>query len=73
MNEINRLNRMYRMRELPRFVGMHRTQIGELIKVGKFPRPVTVGTGRRAIAWLEEDLISWQLQRVAERNGGAES
>jgi predicted DNA-binding transcriptional regulator AlpA len=59
------LNRMYRYADLPRFVGMHRTQINELIKSGRFPRPVRVGNSSRAIAWLERDLIAWQQSLVA--------
>jgi prophage regulatory protein len=63
-----RLNRMYRLRELPQFVGLRRTQIGELIKEGKFPKPVPLSDGGRAVAWLETDLIAWQNGRIAARN-----
>jgi prophage regulatory protein len=68
MTEPNRLNRMYRLRDLPQFVGLRRTQIGELIKLGKFPRPVSLSDGGRAVAWLEHDLIAWQTDRIAARN-----
>ena len=40
MTEPNRLNRMYRLRDLPQFVGLRRTQIAELIKNGNFPGPL---------------------------------
>ncbi|MDZ4778670.1 MAG: hypothetical protein SGJ19_00280 [Planctomycetia bacterium] len=56
MNDFNKLNRMYRISDLPRFVGMHRTQIGELVKAGQFPKPVAVGNSKRAIAPLTLDL-----------------
>jgi prophage regulatory protein len=68
MSEPHRLNRMYRLRDLPQFVGLRRTQIGELIKLGKFPRPVSLSDGGRAVAWLESDLLSWQNTRIAARN-----
>jgi prophage regulatory protein len=64
----HRLNRMYRLRELPAFVGLRRTQIGELIKAGEFPKPVPLSDSGRAIAWLETDLIAWQNGRIAARN-----
>lgn len=71
MTETNHLNRMYRLRELPQFVGLRRTQITELIKIGAFPRPVPLSDSGRAIAWLEADLISWQNARIAKRNSVA--
>jgi prophage regulatory protein len=67
----NRLNRMFRLRDLPQFVGLRRTQIGELIKSGEFPKPVPLSDGGRAVAWLETDLIAWQNARIAVRNAVA--
>jgi predicted DNA-binding transcriptional regulator AlpA len=58
MTEPNRLNRMYRLKELPEFVGLRRTQISELIRIGEFPRPVPLTDSGRAIAWLESDLAA---------------
>jgi len=71
MTEPNCLNRLYRLRELPQFVGLRRTQITELIKSGQFPRPIPLSDGGRAVAWLEHDLITWQHARIAARNGAA--
>jgi predicted DNA-binding transcriptional regulator AlpA len=39
MTEHKQLNRVFRLRDLPQFVGLRRTQIGELIKAGEFPVP----------------------------------
>ncbi|MBR1238430.1 AlpA family transcriptional regulator [Bradyrhizobium sp. AUGA SZCCT0182] len=64
----SRLNRMFRLRELPEFVGLRRTQIGELIKTGEFPKPIPLSDTGRAVAWLEGDLIAWQNGRIAARN-----
>jgi prophage regulatory protein len=71
MTEPNRLNRMYRLRDLPQFVGLRRTQIGELIKAGEFPKPVPLSDSGRAVAWLESDLLAWQNARIAARNTAA--
>ena len=68
MTDPHRLNRMFRIRELPEFVGLRRTQIGELIKAGEFPEPVPLSDSGRAVAWLECDLVAWQAARIAARN-----
>jgi prophage regulatory protein len=70
-SEPRRLNRMYRLSDLSQFVGLRRTQIGELIKEGKFPRPISLSDAGRAVAWLESDLIAWQNDRIAARNSDA--
>ena len=71
MTDTHRLNRMFRLRDLPQFVGLRRTQIGELIKSGQFPKPVPLSDSGRAVAWLEADLIAWQTARVSARNAEA--
>jgi prophage regulatory protein len=63
----NALNRIYRQRDLSQFVGLRRTQLSELIKAGKFPKPISLSDGGRAVAWLESDLIAWQNSRIALR------
>ena len=67
MTNSHRLNRMFR---LPEFVGLRRTQIGELIKTGEFPKPSPLSDTGRAVAWLEADLLTWQNARIAARNAG---
>jgi len=71
MTDPNHLNRMYRLRDLPQFVGLRRTQISELIKTGEFPKPVPLSNSGRAVAWLEADLIAWQSARITARNSVA--
>jgi predicted DNA-binding transcriptional regulator AlpA len=66
--QFNRLNKLYRLRDLPQFVGLRRTQIAELIKAGQFPKPILLSDSGRAVAWLEDDLIAWQNARIAARN-----
>ena len=61
-----RLNKFYRRNEMTQFVGLRRTQIDELIKAGEFPRPIRLSDSGRAVAWLEADLIAWQVRRVAK-------
>jgi predicted DNA-binding transcriptional regulator AlpA len=67
MHEKHHLVRLYRRNELPQYVGLRRTQIDELMKKGEFPRPISLSDGGRAVAWLEADLVTWQLHRLAKR------
>ena len=59
------LHRIYRFAELPKFVGLRRTVISEMIKAGTFPGGIPLNEGGRAIGWLECDLIAWQSRRIA--------
>ena len=43
-----------------------KTRIYELIAAGNFPQPVRLG---RHIAFVEEEINLWILQRMAERSG----
>jgi predicted DNA-binding transcriptional regulator AlpA len=61
-----KLNRFIRLNELPNFVGLKKTQIGELIKAGEFPRSIPLSDTGRAVAWLEADIIAWQSRRLAK-------
>jgi len=65
---MQRLHRIVRLAELPAHVGLRRTQIDELIKRGRFPRPVKLSERRKG--WLEAELIAWQQARIAERDAG---
>jgi prophage regulatory protein len=60
------MHQLYRLPAVRQFLGLSRTRIFELITEGKFPPPIKIGD--RAIAWLEEDLKSWQQARVTERD-----
>lgn len=72
VGQFNQLNKLYRLRDLPQFVGLRRTQIAALIKAGQFPKPIPLSDGGRAVAWLEDDLIAWQKARIAARSAETE-
>lgn len=38
--------------------GLSRATIYRLIKAGKFPRPLAIGTG--AVRWRQSDIVAWQ-------------
>lgn len=63
----HQLNRLIRSAELPLYVGLRRTQIGELIRAGKFPKPISLSDSGRAVAWLESEVRDWQWSRLTKR------
>ena len=46
-----------------KLAGLSRASIYRLIKSGKFPRPVSIGTG--SVRWKQSDVIAWQQSLVA--------
>lgn len=43
--------------------GLSRATIYRLIKAGKFPRPLSIGTG--SVRWRQSDVIAWQQSLAA--------
>ena len=56
--------RLLRRREVEKRTGLSRSTIYEWIRVGQFPRPVSLGA--RAVGWLEHDIQQWIAGRVEE-------
>lgn len=56
--------RLLRFPAMQKRVGMGRTAVYELIKAGKFPRPVKVGG---ASAWIDVEITRWIEELAAER------
>lgn len=38
--------------------GLSRATIYRLIKIGKFPRPLSIGPG--SVRWRQSDVVAWQ-------------
>jgi prophage regulatory protein len=49
------------------------TQLHDLVRVGKFPRPVKLSEGGRAKAWLEEEVDAYIEGLIARRDAGMAS
>jgi prophage regulatory protein len=64
--EQRRLRRVLRLPEVERVTGRTRSTIYDDIARGAFPKPIHIGP--RASAWLEDEVIAWQEQRIAERD-----
>ncbi len=63
---MERLTKIVRECDVDAYCGLKRTQRAELIKAGKFPRPIRLST--RAVGYLESELLEWLNARLAERD-----
>lgn len=41
-----------------KLTGLSKTTIYRLVKLGKFPRPLSIGTG--SVRWRQSEVIAWQ-------------
>jgi prophage regulatory protein len=48
--------------------GLKKTQLFEAVKAGKFPKPVQILAGGRAIGWVEAEINAYLTARVAARD-----
>lgn len=48
---------------------MSKSAIYRDIAAGTFPKPIQLG--KRAVAWLESDVVAWMNARIAESTEGA--
>lgn len=55
-------DRLLRLPELVRTVGLTRSSIYRHIKAGKFPPPVKLGS---ASAWVESEVQAWITHQIA--------
>ena len=56
--------RVLRWPEVHQHVGLCRSHVHNLVKNGRFPKPVKLGA--RASGWLESEVHAWIEKRVAE-------
>ncbi|HVX56368.1 MAG TPA: AlpA family phage regulatory protein [Candidatus Saccharimonadales bacterium] len=63
---MDQLHKIVLRSKLVQYSGLGRTQTDKLIAEGRFPRPVKLSA--RRIGWLEQELIAWQQDRLAERD-----
>jgi prophage regulatory protein len=63
-----RLRRFLRLPEVEEVVGLKHATIYDEIGAGRFPKPVPIG--KRAVAWLEDEITDWMNARIRERDAG---
>ena len=59
--------RFLRLPEVQERVSLSKEQIYHLIAIGAFPKQIKLGY--RACAWLEDEIASWQEERIRDSRG----
>jgi len=59
---MEKLRRLFRIRELEGIVGIKQTKIYEGIREGTFPRPVRIGV--KVVAWNSVDVDRWIGEQI---------
>lgn len=57
--------RILRRAEVEKLVGLRRSSIYAAIERGEFPRQLQIS--KRAVGWLEADILRWIEERVAKK------
>jgi prophage regulatory protein len=68
-----RLQRFLRLAEVIEATGLAAPTIYEHMAAGKFPRQVQLAPDwrnakRRAVGWVEAEIVEWQQRRISERD-----
>jgi prophage regulatory protein len=64
--------KILRRKQVQEQTGLSRTVIYERVAQGDFPPPIKLGTGARAVGWLESEVNGWfEAQVAASRKGAA--
>lgn len=62
------MDQIIRLKDLPAYCGLKRTQIDHLISRGEFPEPIKLNDTGRAKGWLSSEIERWQRSRIAKRD-----
>lgn len=57
--------RIFRKNQIHEVTGLSFERIDVMVREGKFPRPIRLCEGGRAVGWMEEDIAQWQQERIA--------
>ena len=58
--------RLLRRTEVERLTGLARSSVYDLIRLGRFPRPVPLTAVARA--WRSDEIENWIAERIAARD-----
>ncbi|KGE78553.1 helix-turn-helix transcriptional regulator [Halomonas salina] len=58
--------RLIKLKDVTSLTGLARSTIYKYISEERFPKPVSLG--ERNVAWVEEEIQGWILEKIAERD-----
>ncbi|WP_299694059.1 AlpA family transcriptional regulator [uncultured Vibrio sp.] len=58
--------RLIKLKEVMTLTSLARSTIYKYMSEGQFPKAVSLGC--RSVAWVEEEVTDWVLERIGERD-----
>ena len=58
--------KLMRLKEVMQATGLGRSTLYKYMAAGQFPEPVPLGG--RSVAWVQDEVESWILARIEERD-----
>lgn len=58
--------RLIKLRDVMDITGLGRSTVYKYVASGDFPKPVLLGV--RAVAWVEEEVQEWVLDKIEQRD-----
>ncbi|MEZ9144905.1 AlpA family transcriptional regulator [Vibrio sp. 10N.286.52.C3] len=58
--------RLIKLKEVMTLTSLARSTIYKYMSEGQFPKAVSLGC--RSVAWVEEEVTGWVLERIGERD-----
>jgi len=72
--ELNKLvanNRLIRIKSVIGITSISKSYVYQLVREGKFPKPIQLIKNGKAVAWIESEIQAWVESRIADRDMGA--
>ncbi|MBZ5875242.1 helix-turn-helix transcriptional regulator [Chromohalobacter israelensis] len=58
--------RFLKLKDVMHLTGLGRSTVYKYISESRFPKPVTLG--ERNVAWVEDEVQEWMLEKIAQRD-----
>ncbi len=58
--------RLIKLRNVMDITGLGRSTVYKYVASGNFPKPVSLGV--RAVAWVEEEVQEWVMDKIEQRD-----
>ncbi|MBU4628421.1 AlpA family transcriptional regulator [Pseudomonas sp. BF61] len=62
------MKKLLRKKEVLAATGFKNSTLYKYIAEGRFPKPVSLGEGARAVAWVEGEVAAWIEARISARD-----
>jgi len=63
------MSTIIKIKDLPKKVGLSRSSIYRLVRLGQFPTPIKLS--ERSSGWFESEIDQWLADKATNRNNAA--